>query len=191
MPKVTERSRSQRVGHHRALVLGEDAALDHAAAAAVLPGSAGVAQDGVVGGDDRGQPLLPLQRLDHQPDAEDRRRGGAAVLAVAAAPAADHPVVPHELAVVARPAVPAADEEVFQVEGAGQRPLRQHLRPELEGGVHDLLVGAGAESGHRVGPRRVDDAPLRQMRLDHAVEAGVERDVREEGLGAGHDRREG
>ena len=72
------------VGHHRSLVLGEDAALDHPAAASVLTGAAGVAQN-VVSGHYRGQPLLSFQWLDHQPDAEDRRRRRAPILAVAAA----------------------------------------------------------------------------------------------------------
>ena len=57
-----------------------------------------------------------------------------------------------------------------------QASARQHFRPELEGRVHDLFVGTRAESGDCVGPWRVDDA-LRQVRLDDAVEAGVQRDI--------------
>ena len=72
MPKVIDRSRSQRVGHHRPLVPREDAALDHPAAAPVFTGATRVAQNRVVGRYHWGQPLLPLQWLDHQPDAEDR-----------------------------------------------------------------------------------------------------------------------
>ena len=69
-----------------------------------------------MGGDHRGEPLLPFERLDHEPDAEDGCGGGAAILAVAASPTADHPVIPHELTVIARTPVPATDQEVFQVE---------------------------------------------------------------------------
>ena len=79
-----------------------------------------------------------------------------------------------------------------RLNAAGERPLGPQLRPELEDRVHDLLVRAGAEPGHRDRPRRVHDRPLRpQVDLDGAVEAGIERDVREERLRPGDHAGEG
>ena len=113
-----------------------------------------------------------------------------AVAAVARAPAAHHPVVPHEVGAILLAAVAPADQQIFEVEGAGHGALGQDLGPELEDRIHDLLEGAGAEACDRRRPVRVDHAPLRpEVHGDDAVEAGVQRDVGRLHLGAGDDRR--
>ena len=84
--------------------------------------------------------------------------------------------------------VAAADEQVLEVERAGDRPLGHDPRPELEDRVHDLLVGPGAEAGDGDGPGRVDDGALgAQVDGDDPVEAGVQRNVGEERLRPGDD----
>src|SRR5439155_19757548 len=100
------------VGLHGPLRAGQGASLLRAAAAAEPARAARVGKDRVLARQDRSQPLLALERLDRLADAEDARRHVRAVLAVAAAPAVDHPVVPHEdrPLVVAR--VAPADEQV-------------------------------------------------------------------------------
>ena len=156
-----------------------------------LPGPPESVTDLVPRRQHRAEALLRLERLDGEAHPEDRRRRVRAVLAVAAAPAADHPVVPHEDRPALVPRVAPADEQVLEVERAGERALRHELRPELEDRVHDLLVGAGAEAGHGDRPGRVDHRPDRpEVDLDGAVEAGVERHVGEERLRPGDDARE-
>ena len=180
------------VGDDGPLRLRQRRALLHAAAAAEAARAAGVGEDLVAGREDRAEPLLALQGLHRQPDAEHRRRAVGAVAAVAPAPAADHPVVPHEERPALAARVAPADEQVLEVERAGDRPLGHDLRPDLEGAVHDLLVRAGAEAGHRDRPRRVDDRALRpEVDVHRPVEAGVERHLGEEGLRPADDAREG
>src|SRR5215218_2795720 len=108
-----------------------------------------------------------------RPTPKNRGGGVRTVPAVAPAPAADHPVVPHEERGGPRTLVPTTDQKVLQVEAARERPVGHGLRPELEEGAHDLLVGSGAETCHGRGPGRIDDRVLRQMGVDYAVETGV------------------
>ena len=54
-----------------------------------------------------------------------------AVLAVAPAPAADHPVVPHEHGAIVGARVAPADQQVLEVEAARHRPVGHDLRPQL------------------------------------------------------------
>ena len=89
-----------------------------------LPGPARVGEDLVAGRQDRAEPLLAFERLHGEADAEDRRRRVRAVLAVPAAPAADHPVVPHEDRPLVVPRVAAADEQVLEVEASRRSPAR-------------------------------------------------------------------
>ena len=78
------------------------------------------------------------------------------------------------------------------MEGAGDRPLRHEPGPQFEDGAHDLLVGTGAEARDGDGPSRVDYRALRtEVAGDGPVEAGVQRDVREEGLRPSDHAREG
>src|SRR5262249_15291850 len=103
--------------------LSQDRALLDAAAAAEAARPAGVGADLVTRRQHRTQSFLRLERLHREPDAEDRSRRIRSVLAVAAAPAADHPVVPHEDRPALVASVPAADEQVLEVERARERTL--------------------------------------------------------------------
>ena len=115
-----------------------------------------------------------------------------AVAPVPSAPAAGHPVVPHEDRPAGLARVAPAHQQVLEVERARQGPLRHHPRPQLEDRVHDLLVRPGAEPGDRDRPGRVHDGALRAEVDGHGpVEAGVERHVREERLRARVHRRGG
>ena len=55
--------------------------------------------------------------------------------------------------------VEAAGQQIFEIEGAGERALRHDLRPYLVDRIHDLLE-RHQEAGDRDRPLRIDDRAL-------------------------------
>ena len=178
------------VGKHRVLAFAQDRRLARAHAAAPFPGAAGVRHHLELGREDRRAALLPFHRLRKHAGAERGLGHVGAVLAVAPAPAAGQPIVEHEDRLVRAARIVAAGQQVLEVEGAGDRPLRHDAGPDLVGRVHDLLEGH-QEARHRHRPFGAHHRVGRRYDVNDAVKAGVQRQVGEEGLHAGDAAREG
>src|SRR5690606_27173824 len=85
------------VRDHGLLAAVELAALLGAEATAALSRPSRILDEIVAQREHRGETLLALERLNAVLGSEHRRGGVEAVASVAAAPAAGHPVVPHEV----------------------------------------------------------------------------------------------
>src|SRR5216684_3594067 len=137
------------VGGDSPVDLGQDDALLDSHPATKFTRSSRVHPQLMASGQHGSQALLPLEWLRTQLHTENWTCRGPSVTAVARTPAADHPVVPHEILVARLAPVAAADQEVIEVEGAGHGPFGHDLGPQFEDRIHDLLERPGAETGHR------------------------------------------
>jgi hypothetical protein len=146
------------------------------AAPAELPRAPGVGDDGHVGGHHRVQPLLSLDGLGGELRSEERGRCGGSIAAGTGAPATHHPVVPAEdRALGAATSLPPTSRYSRLNEQAIARSgiTADH---SLEGGIDQLLVGAGDEATDRGRPRGIDHRAGRPgIHLDGSVEAGIHR----------------
>src|SRR5690606_3753578 len=122
----------------------------------------------------RREALLAFKRLDAILRAEDRGCGIEAVSTISAAPAAGHPVIPHEVWSLLEAGIASADEQILEIEGASHGAFWQDFCPETEHRVHQLFKGTRTETGAGAWPLSIDNGSrFTQIDRHRTIEAGV------------------